>query len=192
MQLDKHLPFEGTTVLVVAAAVAVGVAVGTTVNVGQSDGAQKDVLQWEGHITVEKNGDIVWQGHNVLTDQGQNWIRDQISESTDLVVDDTSTNVTWISLGNGSAPSAATTQLDEEIAVGSLSRADGTQTTFPGAGLFQIQNTFTATADIGVVNTTGLNWNSSGPSIVSGGAFNTEANILTDDQLTVTHNITIS
>lgn len=212
MQFTTPLPSEGVMAFVAVAAVAVAVGVSGTGPVSpqstqDSASQESNVLTWEGHITVKqvRDGDVVdtWEDHNILTMQGQQWIRRQIGEglnddtnaTVSALVND-ATNVSFIALGNGSAPVAATQQLDQEIGDGEpnngLERQEGTQTNFPSAGEFQIQNTFTATSDIGVVNTTALNWNVSGPSIVSGGAFGTEANILADDQLTVTHNITIS
>lgn len=184
-------------VLSLALATSVAFVAGGSATGLFADGASSasdEGLQWENHIIVEKNGDVVWEGHNVLTDQGKNWIRSQIAKVTggDHLAKD-STNATYIAVGNGTAPSAGDTALDKEIQKAGLSRAAGSVTTY-GPGEFQVQNTFTASSDVGIVNTTSLNWGSTagGTSLVSGSSFSTEANILADDSLTVTHNITIS
>lgn len=150
-----------------------------------------DDLQWRNEITVEKNGEEVAQFTNTLTDQGKNWIRSQISTKDDIGSD--SDELQYISVGNGSTVESGDTVLDKEIQCCGLERTSGSLTTY-SAGEFAVENTFTATADVGTVNTTGLNsgGTNGGNTLVSGGAFSADANLLTDDQLTVTHNITIS
>lgn len=198
-----------STILVVTFAVAVGVALALTIGLAgpsadltdhaaadvSSASHGEDVLTWENTITVERNGEVVDTFHNVLTFQGRDFIRDKISAlnaTGDIVASDADKNVSFIAVGNKSAPSESDTVLPGEVVDGSsgLSRAQGSTTAYQ-AGNFSVEVTFDATEDVGVVNTTSLNWNSSGPSIVSGGAFGTEANILSGDQLTVTHNISI-
>lgn len=188
MNLNK-LHLGRAELLAVLAAVTMTAAIGVS-SAPSSTSAESEVLTWDNTITIRHNGETLAKFHNVLTDQGQNWILNQISDDH-VSGQSLGTNASYISVGNGTAPSASTTQLDQEIATGGLSRTEGTTKTF-GPGEFQVKNQFTATADIGVVNTTGLNWDSSGTSLISGGAFGTEANIITDDKLTVIHNITIS
>lgn len=154
-----------------------------------------DSSQWEGVYTVqvERDGEVVYQEkeHNILTNQGQNWIRSKISASDDVGAE--SDEAEFISVGNKSAPAAGDTILPGEIQNFQLSRTQGSTTTF-GDGEFQVQNTFTANLGESqqlIVNTTGLNYQSSGNTLVSGGEF-PNANLLDGDQLTVTHNVTIS
>lgn len=184
-----------TEALVFAFAAVVAVAVGASSTGTMDSGTQEsELLTWENEITVKHNGEVVAQFHNVLTDQGKDFIRDKISAvntTGHFVAGDANKNATFIAVGNGSAPVEGDTQLAKEVTTGGLSRAQGSAKTH-GAGNFSVKHQFTANADIGVVNTTSLNWNSTGPSIVSGGAFGTEANIVDGDSLTVTHNITIS
>lgn len=149
-------------------------------------------VQWKNEITVEKNGQEIAEFTNTLTDQGKNYIRSQLSDvGTDP--GNESANITYISVGNGSTVQTGDTVLDKEVTCCGLERTSGSVTTF-SAGEFQVKNTFTASADVGTVNTTGLNYDGSNGAntLVSGGSFSADANLLTDDQLTVTHNITIS
>jgi len=181
--------------MIAVSAFLAGVAFANDItNVAGPDSAHGDDVTWVNWITVEKNGKEIARFHNTLTDQGQDFIRDKIvgqDNSTGTAV--TTKNASYISLGNGTTVNTGDTILDSEIDTGGLKRDVGQVTVFGNSpGEFKVVADFTATKDIGVVNTTGLNWNSTGPSLVSGGSFNTEANILTDDSLTVTHNITIS
>lgn len=161
----------------------------------QSTSQESEVLTWDNQITIQHNGEVIAQFHNVLTDQGANFIRDKISASNStagVFSGDNTQNASFVAVGNGTAPSKSTVQLADEVANDGLQRSQGTTKTY-GPGNFSVEVSFTANGgDIGVVNTTSLNWNSSGPSIISGGAFGTEANILDGDTLTVTHNISIS
>lgn len=194
MQLPELGSLEGAFALFAVSALALGVSVSApAAQVGQDEA---DVLTWENHITVKHNGEVVAEFHNLLTDQGEDFIRDKISAlntTGDFVASDPAKNASFIAVGNGTTPLTKTdTILPGEVTDSNsgLQRAQGSTTAYQ-AGNFSVSVTFTANEDIGVVNRTSLNWNSSGPSIVSGGAFGTEANILNGDQLTVTHNISI-
>jgi hypothetical protein len=166
-------------------------------DVMQKASSAEDSSQWEGVYTVEveRDGEVVYREkeHNILTNQGQNWIRSQISANNGEGSD--SNEAQYISVGNTTAPQAGDTVLPGEITQYNLERTQGDTTVF-GDGEFQVQNTFTA--NLGedqqlVVNTTGLNYASdnAGNQLISGGAF-PDANLLDGDQLTVTHNVTIS
>lgn len=189
MGLGKLLTKETLAAVLLASAVAVV----ATAGIGGGGEAHEEGLQWENTITIHHNGELVEQFHNTLADQGKNFIRDKIVtlDNTTGTASNETLNATWISLGNGTTVAAGDTILNKEITSAGLERDNGAVTTF-AAGEFQVQHQFTATSDIGVVNTTGLNWNSTGPSLISGGQFSTDANILNGDSLTVTHNITIS
>jgi len=156
------------------------------------DGSSEEALTWENHITVSHNGDVVWEGHNALTDQGKNWIRSQIGNvsATDRV-GTRDTNASYIAIGNGSAGNSGLTNAIDGGALSGSNPAQGDITVF-AAGEFKIVNEFTAGSDIGVVNTTSLNYGANVNDHVSVANFTTEANLLQDDTLTVTQNITIS
>ncbi len=180
-------------VLAVALAFAAGGSLNGEDSVGYKD--SDDLLDWENEITIQHNGEVIARFHNVLTTQGKQFIRDKISGANATnhnVAGDAGKNLSFIALGNGSEPSSGDTQLPSEITQGGtgLTRTNGGITTY-GGGNFSVDHQFTADADVGTVNTTGLNWNSSGSSLVSGGSFS-DANILDGDQITVTHNISIS
>lgn len=190
--MDFSLEMVSSLALVMAIGLSVGYV--ATTDSGQTTATDRAGVDWHNEITIKHNGEEVARFHNTLTDQGKNWIRSQIANvgAGDQIGAD-SDNATYISLGNGSDVVAGDVVLDSEIQAGGLSRSAGSVTTF-GPGEFQVQNTFTASSDVGVVNTTGLNYGSSPGSntLISGGAFAAEANILNGDSLTVTHNITIS
>lgn len=197
--MTQNIDFKGLTPKIAAATLLIVAAfsVGTISSdkTAQASSDKDDALTWHGayKVQVERDGEVIAEDyeHNTLTTQGQNWIRAQIADVSFTGSNDLN-NATFISLGNGSDVSGGDTVLDKEITTGGLSRASGTPTKF-GAGEFQVQNEFTASSDIGTVNTTGLNYASgSGNDLISGGAFSAEATILSGDKLTVTHNITIS
>lgn len=186
--------------LVFVLAVALAFSVGGNVNNEVSDESGAEVegpfdagVNWNTEVIIQHNGEVIDRFDNVLTTQGKNFIRSKISGADSLAVaGDAGKNLSFISLGNGSAPVAGDTQLPEEItnAGTGLDRTNGGTTTYDG-GNFSVSHQFTASADVGTVNTTGLNWDSSGSNLVSGGSFS-DANILDGDQITVTHNISIS
>ncbi|PSG99789.1 MAG: hypothetical protein BRC28_02845 [Nanohaloarchaea archaeon SW_4_43_9] len=176
--------------------VSFGAGVALDDGVTEDRTSAQDSSQWEGVYTVEveRDGEVVYREkeHNILTDQGANWIRSQISANNGVSGD--TTEAEHISVGNESAPSAGDTVLPGEIQDHGLSRTTGTTDVF-GTGEFQVQNTFQANLTDGqelVVNTTGLNYEgiAGSNSLVSGGSF-PDANLLDGDQLTVTHNVTI-
>jgi hypothetical protein len=193
--LEKSAQGQLVALLSLGLVVSFGAGVALDDGATQEVNAAEDSSQWEGVYTVEveRDGEVVYREkeHNILTTQGQNWIRSKISASDDIGAE--SDEAEYISVGNTTAPGSGDTILPGEIQNFQLSRTQGTTTTF-GTGEFQVQNTFTANLGESqqlVVNTTGLNYQSSGNTLVSGGEF-PDANLLDGDQLTVTHNVTIS
>jgi hypothetical protein len=195
--LEKSAQGQLVALLSLGLVVSFGAGVALDDGAVQEETAAQDSSQWEGVYTVqvERDGEVVYKEkeHNILTNQGQNWIRSQISAGNSIGSD--TDEAQYISVGNQSAPVAGDTVLPGEIQDFSLSRTQGDTTTF-GDGEFQVQNTFTASLADGqqlVVNTTGLNYdgNAGANTLVSGGEF-PDANLLDGDQLTVTHNVTIS
>jgi hypothetical protein len=191
---------QGQLVALLSLGLVVSFGAGVAIDDGatQELSSAQDSSQWEGVYTVEveRDGEIVYREkeHNVLTNQGQNWIRSQISASDDIGTDD-SDEAQYISVGNQSAPVDTDTVLPGEIQNFNLERTQGDTTTF-GDGEFQVQNTFQASLAEDqqlIVNTTGLNYNGNAgaDTLVSGGEF-PDANLLDGDQLTVTHNVTIN
>lgn len=186
------------------AMVALGLAVSFTAGMGLDNGvepsevtASQDHTNWKGvyTVTVERDGQVVYEDKesNILTTQGRNWIRSQISAGDGKGGD--SDEAEYISVGNTSAPGNGDNVLPGEIQNSNLSRAKGSTTVY-GTGEFEVQKEFTADLADGeqlVVNTTGLNYGSSPGSdtLISGGAF-ADANLLDGDKLTITHNVTIN
>ncbi|MFT4867409.1 MAG: hypothetical protein ACI9LV_000002 [Candidatus Nanohaloarchaea archaeon] len=195
--LQKSAQGQLVALLSLGLVVSFGAGVALDDGVTQDETAAQDSSQWEGVYTVEveRDGEVVYREkeHNVLTNQGQNWIRSQISANNGMGND--GNEAQYISVGNTSAPTATDTVLPGEIQDFSLSRTQGSTTVF-GDGEFQVQNTFQASLGEDqqlIVNTTGLNYdNTAGAdTLVSGGEF-PDANLLDGDQLTVTHNVTIN
>lgn len=203
--MEKGLEGQMAGILAVGLVVSLTAGLAVTGDSPMKQSSQVDSTDWKGVYTVQIERDTDGDGErevvyeerkeNTLTNNGKNWIRSQISE-----LDDKSSNGTddqeavYISVGNASDIVQSDNVVDAEIQCCQLSRTQGDSTTAFGDGEFQVQKQFTASISGSgsvIVNTTGLNYNSTGPSLVSGGSFS-NANLLDGDQLTVTHNITIS
>lgn len=103
------------------------------------------------HIWVQKNAEAPEHHAGVLTTIGKDWIEDQLGDSpgTDPAK--------WISCSNdASSPSAAWTQIPNEINANGFSRAVGTYAS-TGTGTWNITKTFTATGTQSV-QLYGLQW----------------------------------
>ena len=206
MSLDNRLKrINQTPVLVIAVAVAAGVGFSAG-NTQTPESPSDSGLGWEGKYTVQVNGEVIDRSSNVLTYQGQNQIAGKIFNASapsldpDLDTDTSDNNFAFIGVGNGSAPVAENESLGEEIEGLNLSRnlSDSFSFTVGSSGgnnaTYTLEKTFIANESVEDtinVNTTGLFFNRSGPSLVSGGSFDT-ANLGSGDKLTVTHEIKIS
>jgi hypothetical protein len=190
---------------------AVTIAAAPTAMQSFQNGLSEDTssLKWDNEITVYKNGDQVDQIHNTLTDQGKKVIAgllfdDTLESGSDVIPQNHTRNITFIALANGTGPKDAFTgveendkSLDNEIdrdapfSSFNLSRNESGSITTNPPGTYKLKKSFTSnTAKHIVVNGTGLYFNSTGPSLVSGGAF-TGATLKQGDTITVTHEITI-
>lgn len=151
-----------------------------------SDGVG-DGVERTGLVTVDiiKDGEVVdtVKEKNLVTDLGLNWTRSQVSAVDDQDAD--TNEAEYISLGNGTAPTASTTAVDQEIGGGGLARAQGSTYSRDQVGNFSVYNTYTSTVTT-TVNTTCLNYNASGPSCVAGTDFARDVNLQPDDQINVT------
>ena len=141
------------------------------------------------HVTVERPGvGIVYEysGHNVLTNNGKEFIEQELGDSGSATTE--VANV--IALGNGSAPTATSTSLDNEITGCGLAKATGTYVD-DGTGQWNITKQFTSTCDNEVVNTTAL-YTSSTSTMFAGDDFSSSVTLQSGDQITVTWNIQIT
>lgn len=186
--------------LVIAA--GVGFSVG---NLGPSGNSMDSGLEWDNQITVYKNGEKIDQFHNTLTNQGKKHIAGKLFNTSANNAEYTSNNFTYIALGNGSDVAAGDTQLDKEITDYGLSDAKASSIDFTGdtsgsdettySFKYSLEKSFTANQGGGApsikVNTTGLKYGDSANTLISGGTFSS-ANLNDGDQITVTHEITIS
>ncbi len=177
--------------LVIAA--GVGFSAG---NLGNSGNGMDSGVEWSNQITVEKNGEQIDQFHNKLTDQGKQYIGGKLFNTSAPDALHTSNNFTYISLGNGSDVGSEDVKLDSEISDFGLSRSKASTVDSDGVDTYILEKKFTASLGNSdpssiKVNTTGLNFGATGDKLISGGSFDF-ANLKDGDQITVTHEITIS
>ena len=141
------------------------------------------------HVTVDRPGVgtiYTYQGHNVLTNNGKNFIEQELGDSASA----TTEVANALALGNGSTPTATSTSLDSEITDCGLAKATGTYAD-DGTGQWNITKTYTSTCDNEVVNTTAL-YTSSTSTMFAGDAFSSSVTLQSGDQITVTWNIQIT
>lgn len=122
---------------------------------------------------------------NVITNAGLNLVELMMGVGAN-------SPVKYLALGNGSAPTATSTSLDNEQTDCGLARTAGTYYDL-GDGWWEINTTFTYTcSNSRVVNTT-ANFNaSSGGTMYAGGAIPTVTFSTSGDQLKLRHNFTFS
>jgi hypothetical protein len=163
----------------------------------QSGGGRDRVdIGYEGYVTVQKydarlgEWETIAAGkHNLLVDNGKNYIRKQIGDDTSVATNSTK----WISLSNdGTAPAAGWTIIPTEINVNGLSRAQATYAA-NGTGAWNYTYTWTATGAQSV-QLTGLNY---APTAASDGNLFaalqfTSTSLQANDQLKVVWSITVS
>jgi hypothetical protein len=190
--LFNSIPQSGLTLSLM---IAIGIGL-SAASLDASETSPSSGLEWENEITIEKNGDRLDRIHNLLTDQGKKYIAGKLFNTSTTNALHTSSNFTYISLGNGSDVQADDVRLDSELTQFGLSRAEATGINSGSVGTYTLKKKFTANLGTGdpsslKVNTTGLNFGESGDKLISGGAF-TSATLKDGDQITVTHEITIS
>jgi hypothetical protein len=118
--------------------------------------------------------------HNVITNQ---YLNETITHAF-FTSGDSAANFSWMALGNGTVPAAASTSLNAEIADCGLARALGTAS-WVGTGNASITKTWTSTCNGVVVNTTML-LNASSTGLTYGGGEFTDRTLQTSDNITVT------
>lgn len=162
----------------------------------------KNSIDREGYFCITTTGDfigretsphegineIVGCTHNLLTTAGQNGIEDMLRLGTGSAYD-------YIALCNSTAactpPAAGDTTLDNELAAGGFTRAQGT-TGDNGNGNWSVWKTFTSTAAYTITtNMTGLFNASSGGTLMAENSF-TEVSLENSDQLTINTTIDVS
>lgn len=152
-------------------------------------------VSWQNEITVEKNSNDLDKTYNKLTEQGKQVIANKLFNNSLNNTAYTRKSFTYISLGQGSAISAEDVRVDEELNQYNLSRKEAGFIDSSSVGTYTLKAKYKAdlpnnTEEVNV-NTTGLYYNESGPSLISGGDFS-NASLEDGDRLTVTHRITIS
>ena len=155
-------------------------------DIGGSD-SQSASLNYQGHVCVYKNGELVECSHNLLYSNGKNITRDLLGVGL-------SAPVLNISLCNATAecevPVAAGSESYSALVGCGLSNVQGTYNTISAyPGNWTITKTFTSTCDAVNINSTRLT-NGTG-SIFAGNTF-TLVTLQTNDQLTINWSLMIS
>ncbi len=142
-------------------------------------------VKWKGKVIVSKNGEVVYEGLNLLTDAGANHIKFCLGQGG------CGTGAfDYIAVGNGSAPTTSSTSLDSEIAESGLSRASGTYTSL-GTGHWKIEKIFSVTGTVNSINSTALFNASSSGTMIAGDTF-PDTNVANGDSLNITWDVTQS
>jgi len=153
-------------------------AAGLMLRSNTNNDMQGATLIYHSNVCVYKNGELISCSPNVLTNAGKELIEAYLSQGGTLGA------VKYIAVGNGTAPSASSTSLDNEITDCGLARAAGTYSNV-GTGNWSFSYTWTCTCDGVTVNTTGIFNASSGGTMLAGNSFN-PSTLYTNDELTVT------
>lgn len=159
-------------------------------------GTDRVDIGYDGYVTVQKYDASLdkWETlaagkHNLLVDNGKNYIRKQIGDDTSVAANSTK----WISLSNdATSPAAGWTIIPTEINANGLSRAQATYAA-NGTGAWNYTYTWTATGAQSV-QLTGLNY---APTPTSDGNLFaalqfTSTSLQANDQLKVVWSITVS
>lgn len=130
-------------------------------------------------VSVYKNGELIERSHNVLTDEGKEFIEAELGTSPSTNVVDT------MVLGNTTAPVAGDSTHPGEITDCGLSSGSITWSS-AGTGNMTASYEWTSTCSV-IVNTTGLECSAcgAGTDYFAGNSF-TDANMEPDDKLNVT------
>lgn len=130
--------------------------------------------------------------HNVITDQGLNSVECAVagvscpSATSAGTFSPGTDNWDYISVGTGTAPTSGSTSLDSEVTGSGLARTQSTPTD-QGTGNFTVSNTFTASADVNGITSTGLHWsgNNGDDDLIAGNTFDS-VDLNDGDKLTIT------
>jgi len=142
-------------------------------------------LKWTGTVYVSKNGELLYEGSNLLTDAGANALKELIGNGVG-----TSAGWKYIAVGNGSAPTTGSTTLNSEIASAGLTRASATYTSL-GTGSWKLEKIFSVTGTINSINATAMFNASSTGNMIAGDTF-TNTNVINGDTLNITWTVTLS
>jgi len=120
----------------------------------QNEAKTAESIQYHATVCIYKNGELVYCGHNLLTDIGKEYIEDQ------LISPNSQASLRYISLSNSSTDcTASSTILPGELTIGGLTRANCTITDL-GNGKWSCEYTFTLTDTVYDIRQAGYNWNS--------------------------------
>jgi hypothetical protein len=183
--MNKKVPLAVLAgVLVVAAAAAFGYSAGVA-----AVREQFGVRGWV-QVTVVRDGKVIYyhEGHNLITNQGKDFIAQQVGSSSP----NSGQYTQWIGLSASSQDPAVNWQvLPGEINNGGLARAQGNYSYSSTMKQYDVTYTFTASQEFTGVRLAGLYWSSSGNTLFAAKNFSS-VNLISGDQLTVKWTITIS
>lgn len=140
---------------------------------------------FNGVMSVYKNDELIFMGHNTLTNLGKNSIRDNLCHNT-------GNNITYLSVGNGTDPAAGDVILNNEITTCGFYRAEvkGANVTDVATGNWSFEFTFASACNNIVVNTSGMSNASAGNMMHWGDNF-TSTTLQSGDTLKITWNISV-
>jgi hypothetical protein len=143
---------------------------------------------------VFKDGLLISESGNLITDLGEDWIRDWVGLAGAGNTTARSAAM-YISLSNDASPSASWTKLPNEVAANGFTRAVGDVAEWDNSGdaAFNVTKTFTATGTQ-QLQCAGLNYlvtAESDNNLFAAAAF-TQTTFNADDTLTITWSITIN
>lgn len=146
-----------------------------------------------GYVTVSvlRDGQEIYhhEDHNLITDAGKDFIRQQIGETNSVNIGTNGANYIALS-SNTASPAASDTTLAGEITGGGLQRSQGAYAEV-STNQFTITKTFTASATHTAVQKAGLFTASSSGTMMAENTF-TSVSLASGDQLTITWTITLS
>ena len=141
------------------------------------------------YVTVtDKDGNVKFydEGHNTFTNAGKDHVKLFLGNSAQAG----EPAAYYIAVGNGTAPGAASTTLDSEIAESGLTRAAGTYTS-TGTGAWKLEKVFSVTGTVNSINSTALLNASSSGTMFAGDTF-ANTNVQNGDSLNITWTLSVS
>lgn len=126
------------------------------------------------------------ESHNVLVNNGKDFLKVCLGVNASCG----SSAFDFIAVGNGSAPTSASTSLANEIAESGLSRSFGTYTS-TGTGAWKVEKVFTVTGNVNSINSTAILNASSSGTLMAGDTFS-NTNVANGDSLNITWTASVS
>jgi len=169
----------------------IGVTLGLNLFVMSSFAASpvaKESAVLDGILSVEKNGELIYRGHNTLTNLGKTGIHDR------LAMNNIGQNISFLAVGNGTDPAVGDSVLNLEISTCGFYRPGVVGSNFTSVvavGNWSYEYTFASACNEIVVNTSGM-YNASTGSFMFWGDNFSSTTLQSGDTLKITWNISVS